>query len=196
MDDISGEIGSREPGVPDTWAFSMEVATSWERAFFAAQAPHTRRAAMRSAMVMSADAGGVFDMLLRLVRFGLGGRAGSGKQFVSWIHEADFIRAIEFLIEHDELEGPVNICSPHPVRNRQFMRCLRQGWCTTYIGMPLPTWLLAAGAVFLRTEPELILKSRYAIPARLLQAGFDFHFPDWRGAAQNLVQRWREARED
>jgi uncharacterized protein (TIGR01777 family) len=200
MDDLSGEIGGlvakKGLGVPDKWAFSVEVAKSWERALFAAETPRTRRVAMRSAMVMSPDTGGIFATLLQLVRFGLGGRAGSGDQFVSWVHQTDFIRAVEFLIEHSELDGPVNICSPHPLPNRNFMRCLRQAWCTTYIGIPLPPWMLGAGAVLLRTETELILKSRRAIPTRLCRAGFDFHFPDWRGAAQDLVRRWRQMHND
>ncbi|HEX4772840.1 MAG TPA: TIGR01777 family oxidoreductase [Bryobacteraceae bacterium] len=194
--DEQGEIGGGEPDVPREWGFSAEVAVAWENAFFAAATSATRRVAMRTAIVMSPDDGGAFDKLLRLVRFGLGGPVASGKQYVSWIHEADFIRAVEFLIDKDDFEGPVNICSPCPIWNQRFMRCLRQAWCTTYIGMPIPAWVLSIGAFLLRTESELVLKSRYVIPARLLNAGFDFHFPDWRGAAQDLVQRWREAREE
>jgi uncharacterized protein len=194
MDDITGEIGGNEPGAPETWRFSIDVATSWERAFFAAQTPRTRKVALRSAMIMSPDRGGVFDALLHLVRLGLGGTSGPGTQFVSWIHDVDFIRSIEFLVEHRELEGVVNVCSPCPVPNRYFMRCLRHAWCTTYIGLPAPRWALAAGAILLRTETELVLKSRRVVPARLLKAGFEFHFPNWRGAAQDLVHRWREYR--
>jgi uncharacterized protein len=194
--DERGEIGGNEPNVPGHWAFSVDVATAWENAFFSTATPGTRRVALRTAIVMSPDEGGAFDKLLRLVRFGLGGPVASGKQYVSWIHEADFVRAIEFLINKDEFEGPLNICSPHPIWNQRFMRCLRQAWCTTYLGMPVPAWILSIGAVFLRTEPEFLLKSRYVIPGRLLNAGFDFHFPDWRGAAQDLVQRWRGVREE
>ncbi|MDQ2840357.1 MAG: TIGR01777 family oxidoreductase [Acidobacteriota bacterium] len=194
MDDLTGEIGGNEPGAPETWRFSIEVATSWERAFFAAQTPRTRRVALRSAMTMSPDRGGVFDALLHLVRLGLGGTSGPGTQFVSWIHDVDFIRSVEFLIEHQELEGVVNVCSPCPVPNRYFMRCLRHAWCTTYIGLPAPRWALAAGAILLRTETELVLKSRRVVPTKLLKAGFEFHFPNWRGAAQDLVHRWRECR--
>jgi uncharacterized protein (TIGR01777 family) len=196
MDEATGEIGGNEPHSPAAWRFSIDVATSWERAFFAAETPHTRKIALRSAMTMSPDPGGVFDELLRLVRWGLGGTIGSGKQYISWIHDVDFIRALEFLIAHEELNGVVNIASPCPVTNRDFMQCLRRSWCTSYVGLPTPTWALSLGAVFLGTETELVLKSRRVVPRRLLEAGFEFHFPNWRGACQDLVQRWRELNSD
>lgn len=196
MDESSGELGGNEPDVPADWSFSIEVATSWERALFAAATPRTRRVALRSGMIMSPDANGVFDHLLRLVRMGLGGACGPGSQFVSWIHDVDFIRAIEFLIAHDELDGPVNLCSPCPVPNSFFMRCLRNAWCTTYVGLPAPTWALSVGGMLIGTEPELILKSRRVVPGRLTKAGFEFHFPSWRSASQDLVGRWRKLRSD
>lgn len=192
MDDVTGEVGGKETGAPRKWRFSIDVATGWERAFFAADTPHTRRVALRNAMVMSPDSGGIFDSLLRLVRWGLGGSAGSGRQYVSWAHDVDFIRAIEFLIEREDLSGPVNIASPSPVSNREFMCCLRHSWCTSYIGLPAPKWMLSIGAMLLRTETELILKSRWVLPRRLSDAGFEFHFPNWRGACQDLIHRWRE----
>jgi uncharacterized protein len=196
MDELDGEIGGSEPDAPREWRFSTEVARDWERALFAADVPQTRRVAMRTAMVMSPDEGGIFDTLLRLVRWGLGGPAGSGAQYVSWIHDVDFIRAVEFLIANSELSGIVNICSPRPVPNREFMCCLRRAWCTSYIGLPSPKWLLSAGALLLGTEPELVLKSRRVVPRRLLEAGFSYHFPNWRGACQDLVPRWRELHAD
>jgi len=196
MDEISGEIGGSEPNVPANWRFSIEVATAWERAFFALELPHTRRIAMRCAMIMSPGDGGAFDPLLRLVRWGLGGASGSGRQYVSWIHDVDFIRAIEFLIARQDISGVVNIASPHPIPNRKFMSCLRRSWCTSYIGLPTPSWMLSIGAVLLRTETELVLKSRRVVPRRLLEAGFDFHFPNWRGACQDLVTRWRQLHAD
>lgn len=193
MDDVSGELGGAEPDAPPKWRFSIDVATSWERAFFATHVPQTRRIAMRSAMTMSPDRGGVFDTLLRLVRYGLGGKAASGTQYVSWIHDVDFIRAVEFLIEKENLEGAVNLASPCPVPNRDFMSCLRRAWCTSYIGLPATKWMLEVGAVLLRTETELILKSRRVVPRLLTDAGFEFHFPNWRGACADLVERWRRA---
>ena len=117
-DEFTGIIGGNEPNAPDTWRFSIDVATAWEKALDVCDTPRTRKVAMRSAMTMSPDRGGVFDMLLWLVRRGLGGRAGDGKQFVSWIHEDDFIRAVEWLIDHDELSGPVNLAAPGPFRTQ------------------------------------------------------------------------------
>jgi uncharacterized protein len=192
MDESTGELGGAEPGAPPTWRFSIDVAASWERAFFQAPTPHTRKIAIRSAITMSPDKGGIFDVLLRLVRLGLGGRAASGRQFVSWIHEGDFLRAIEFLIKHKELEGAVNLAAPNPLPNGDFMRDLRNAWGAPF-GLPAARWMLEIGAVCLRTETELILKSRRVVPGRLLSAGFVFQFPDWPGAAKDLVRRWREA---
>jgi uncharacterized protein len=139
---------------------------------------------------VSPDRGGIFDTLLRLVRFGLGGTAASGDQFISWIHDADFLLSIEFLIAHDEFAGPVNIASPNPLPNREFMRALRAVWGTR-VGLPAAKWTLEVGSVFLRTETELVLKSRRVVPNRLLASGFRFQFADWSAAAQNLVSRWR-----
>jgi uncharacterized protein (TIGR01777 family) len=192
MDERTGELGGNEPGAPDTWNFSIDVAKSWEEAFASVPTPATRKIALRSAMVMSPDRGGVFDMLLRLVRFRLGGASGSGRQFVSWIHDEDFTRAIDFLIAHHELDGIVNLSAPNPLSNRDFMAELRHAWGTR-VGLPATEWMLEAGAVFLRTETELILKSRRVVPGRLLEAGFGFAFPDWPSAADDLVQRWRRA---
>jgi len=186
MDEIDGELGGNEPGLPDTWRFSIDVAKSWENAFFHAQTPMTRKVALRSAMTMSPVDGNVFSVLLRLVRMGLGGAAGPGTQFMSWIHEEDFLRAVDFLIEHDDFEGPVNLASPFPIPNQEFMRDLREAWGADF-GIDSARWMLEAGAFFLRTETELILKSRRVVPRRLLEAGFEFLFPDWPEAARNLL---------
>jgi uncharacterized protein (TIGR01777 family) len=191
MDDISGEIGGDEPGIPSTWRFSYDVATSWERAFFEAETPHTRKIALRSAIIMSPDPGGPFDTLLNLVRAGLGGKSGSGDQFVSWVHDADFVRAIEFLIARTDLDGCINIASPNPLPNRDFMAALRRAYGVP-VGLPATDWMLEVGAFFLRTETELILKSRRVVPRRLVDAGFEFQVPDWATAAGDLVQRWRQ----
>ena len=104
--------------------------------------------------------------------------------------ESDFARAVEFLIEHEELDGPVNIAAPHPLPNREFMAALREAWDVPN-GLPLPAPLIEVAAFFLRTESELVLKSRRVIPTRLLEAGFEFDFPDWPQAAEDLVQQWR-----
>lgn len=190
MDEATGEFGGNEPNAPDTWRFSIDVATRWEDAFFTSPAPGTRKIALRSAVVMSPVRGGAFDILLTLVRFGFGGASGSGRQFVSWIHDRDFLRTIEYLMAHDDLDGAVNLASPNPLPNAEFMAAMRKAWGTR-IGLPAMDWMLEIGAVFLRTETELILKSRRVVPGRLLAHGFKFDFPDWSAAAQDLVDRWR-----
>jgi uncharacterized protein len=190
MDEMTGELGGNEPGAPDTWNFSINIARDWEAAFFAGQTPGTRRIAMRSSMTFTPDRGGVFDILSKLVRVGLGGAQGSGAQYVSWIHEADFVRAIEFMIAHQAMSGPVNICSPNPVTNREFLRALRVAWRQP-IGVSAPAWMIEIGCFLLRTESELVLKSRRVIPSKLANAGFTFVFPDWPAAAQELVTRYR-----
>src|ERR1700674_3565236 len=190
MDEVDGEIGGNEPDLPSARRFTFDVATSWERTVCRAGTPHTRRVALRSAITLSPDRGGVFDTLLQLVRLGLGGSNGSGRQFVSWVHEVDFVRAVEFLIGREDLDGCVNIASPNPLPNRDFMAALRRAYGAP-IGMPATAWMLEIGAVFLRTQTELILKSRRVVPRRLVDAGFAFQFPDWMSAAGDLVQRWR-----
>jgi uncharacterized protein (TIGR01777 family) len=192
-DELTGVIGGAEPGLPDTWRFSIEVATSWERATEEVQTPKTRQVLLRSAITLSPDPGGIFDVLLRLVRFGLGGSAGDGRQYVSWIHDNDFIRAVFWLIENDAFSGAVNLAAPHPLPNAEFMRVLREAWGAP-IGLPATAWMLEVGAIFLRTETELVLKSRRVIPTRLTQAGFKFRFPTWEEAAPDLCQRWRQIR--
>jgi len=184
----TGIIGGGEPDAPDTWRFSIEVAQAWERTFDEAITPRTRKVAMRSAMTMSPDRGGVFDTLLWLVRHGLGGRAGDGRQFVSWIHHVDFIRAVRWLIEHEQIDGIVNVASPNPLPQADFMRALRDA-CGVRFGLPAARWMLELGAVFMHTETELILKSRRVVPARLADAGFTFRFPEWPAAARDLCRR-------
>lgn len=193
-DEFTGILGGSEAEAPDTWLFSTEVARAWEETLDQAPTPRTRKVALRSAMVMSPDRGGIFDTLLGLVRKGLGGTSGSGRQFVSWIHEADFVAAIDWLIAHEELSGAVNISSPSPLPNADFMRQLRRAWGAR-IGFPATAWMLEIGAIFLRTETELILKSRRVVPGRLLASGFSFIYPDWEIAARDLCSQWRLRRE-
>jgi uncharacterized protein len=190
MDEATGELGGNEPGAPNAWNFSIRVAKAWEDAFFSRPTPLTRKVALRSAMTFSPDPRGVFDVFLSLVRHGLGGTIGPGTQFVSWIHEADFVRAVEFLIAREELAGIVNLASPNPVPNRDFMRALRDAWGAR-LGLPTPKWMLELGTFLMRTESELVLKSRRVVPTRLVQAGFQFLYPEWPSATQELVYRWR-----
>ncbi len=189
MDEATGEYGGNELGAPDTWNFSITVAKGWEEAFFETATPSTRKVALRSAMTFSPDRGGVFDVFLALVRFGLGGANGDGRQFVSWIHDLDFVRAVEFLIARDDLSGPLNLASPNPVPNTEFLRTLRQAWRVP-VGLPASGWMIEVGTLLMRTESELVLKSRRVVPGRLLEAGFEFQHPVWEEAARDLVRRW------
>jgi uncharacterized protein (TIGR01777 family) len=192
-DEKTGILGGSEPNVPDTWRFSIDVATKWERALDDAVTPNTRKVKLRSAVTMSADVNGIFDVLLGLVRRGLGGKSGNGRQYISWIHEDDFVRAVYWLIERDSYDGPVNLAAPNPLPNGEFMRALREAWGTR-IGLPAANWMLEIGALFMRTETELVLKSRRVVPRRLLDDGFKFNFPNWPEAARDLCRQWRENR--
>lgn len=192
MDERTGELGGNEPNAPDAWNFSIHVAKDWETAFFNADTPRTRKVAMRSAITFSPVPGNAFAVLSNLVRLGLGGKQGNGRQWVSWIHEDDFAAAVEFLITHEELDGPVNIASPNPEHNRDFMAALREAWQMPN-GLPAPWPILELAAFLMRTETELVLKSRRVVPARLLEAGFTFQFPNWPHAAEDLVQKWRNS---
>ena len=187
-DEASGLIGGHEPNAPDSWRFSIDVAQAWERALADVTTPSTRKVALRSAMIMSPDDGGIFATLLALVRRRLGGRAGDGRQFVSWIHFEDFVRAISWLIAHEDIEGAVNLAAPEPIPNEEFMRLLRDASGTRW-GLPATAWMLEIGAAFMRTETELILKSRRVVPGRLLQGGFVFAYPTWDAAARDLCRR-------
>jgi uncharacterized protein len=191
--EATGQIGGTEPGAPDTWRFSIDVATAWERAVAEADTPRTRKVVLRSAMTMSPDPGGVFAVLLGLVRWGLGGRAGDGRQYVSWVHDRDFVRAVDWLIDRGDLSGPVNVAAPRPLPNAEFMRALRRAW-GRWFGLPAARWMVEVGAWAMRTESELVLKSRRVVPGRLLASGFHFDFPDWPVAADELCRRWRSQR--
>ncbi len=188
-DEYTGILGGSEPDAPEDWHFSIEVAKAWERAVDEAETPYTRRVKMRTAVVMSTERHAPFAALLRLVRLGFG-RFGDGRQYMSWIHERDFVRAVEFLIENEDLSGVVNLAAPNPLPNAQFMRILQNEW-RARIGMPVSGWVLDLGAWLVRTEPELVLKSRRVVPRRLLESGFTFRFPEWPAAARDLCARWR-----
>lgn len=181
----SGIIGGGEPDAPATWRFSIEVAKAWESACLDAETPATRKVLLRSAIIMSRDRGSAFDLLLRLVRMRLGGRIGDGRQYMSWIHEADFVRSLHWLIDHPSLSGPVNLSSPEPLPQAAFMKILRHA-AGVRIGLPTPRWQLELGTWLLRTESELVLKSRRVLPERLLESGFRFRFPEWQAAAEDL----------
>jgi uncharacterized protein (TIGR01777 family) len=191
-DEATGIIGGSEPDAPAYWGFSVKIARAWEQAQAEAKTPATRKVAMRTSMVMSPERGGIFDVMLGLVRRRLGGAAGSGEQFVSWIHHHDFVRAVKLFIDDESFTGAVNVASPNPLPYREFMKALRDAWGVR-VGLPATRWMLEIGAFFLRTDTELVLKSRRVVPGRLLDAGFTFDFPEWPEAARDLVERWRNA---
>jgi uncharacterized protein (TIGR01777 family) len=196
MDEATGEIGGGETisahrRAPEKWNWTIGLVKDWEAAFFSAPTPRTRKIALRTSLVLSPAPGSVFAMLSNLVRFGLGGTQGNGQQYVSWMHEQDYARAIDFLIDHEEIDGPVNMAAPNPLPNREFMAALREAWEMPN-GLPAPAPLIRMGMFFLRSEPELVLKSRRVVPGKLLDAGFEFWFTEWPQAADDLVRQWRQ----
>jgi len=192
-DEASGIIGGEEPDVPLYWEYSVRIAHRWEQIQAEADVPRTRRVALRTAMVMTPARGGVFDYLSWMARLGLGGPVAGGGQYVSWIHGEDFVRAVTFVIEREDLDGPVIVAAPDPVPQRALMRSLRNAWGRR-LGLPATRLMAEVGAFALRTDTELLLKSRRVQPARLLDAGFTFTYPTWEAAATNLVQQARALR--
>lgn len=176
MTEEEGEIGS---------GFSVNVATAWEGAFFQFNLPKTRQVVLRISIVLGKD-GGVYPVYRNLVRFGLGGKQGPGTQRFSWIHIEDLYRIILFIEEHEELSGVFNCSTPNVITNQELMQQLRQA-LGMKIGLPSPSWLLEIGAVFIRTETELILKSRWVIPDRLLNSGFTFRYDTIDKALQEIT---------
>ena len=189
-DEATGEIGGTEPGVPAYWSYSVSIAMNWEQAQASAVTPGTRKVALRAAIVMSPERGGAFATLSRLARLGLGGPVGGGRQYVSWIHGADLARAVSFLIARDDIHGVVNLAAPSPLPQREFMRELRRAWGVR-VALPATRWMAEIGAFALRSDTELLLKSRYVLPGRLTAAGFDFDFPAWPTASADLVSQAR-----
>ena len=175
MDEYTGEIGND---------FSMNVAKSWEKTFYEVETPKTIKTAIRTSIVLGKD-GGAFIPLKKLTQFGLGGKNGNGKQFISWIHEKDFARAIEFIIEK-ELSGSINVVSPKPIQNEAFMKKLQKAIGIPF-GLPISKSMLEIGAKIIKTETELVLKSRNVIPKRLTENGFEFEFGDLEKTFKNLL---------
>jgi uncharacterized protein (TIGR01777 family) len=187
-DEATGLLGGDEAGVPAYWKRSVELAQAWEAAQAEARTPATRKVLLRAAMVMSEDRGGVFDVLSGLAQKGLGGPVAGGRQYVSWLHRRDLERALALLIERQDLAGPFNLSSPRPLPQGDFMAGLRAA-LGVGVGLPATAWMASLGAWVLRTDPELVLKSRRVTPGRLLEAGFTFDYPEWPAAAQDLVKR-------
>ena len=166
--------------------FSVQVCKRWEKVFFDQRTPFTRKVALRMAVTLGN--GGVMMPYLHLCRMALGGRQGSGRQMYSWVHAEDVCRTVEFMFEHSDMEGAYNVCSPNPVTNSTFMQTLRK---VTHhaIGLPVFTWMLKMGRVLTGTEPELLLKSRWVVPAKLQEAGFAFKYATLEDAFTEIVQQ-------
>ncbi|WIE65238.1 DUF1731 domain-containing protein [Curtobacterium sp. MCLR17_036] len=204
QDDETGELGE---------GFSVSVARAWEGAFFDADLPHTRRVALRMAIVLGD--GSALVPLLRLAQAGLGGpqydgpwfptrsrlRAGTyhhhrpthGRQRFSWVHIADVLGVVQFVRDHPEIEGSVNVSSPNPSDNRTVMATLRDAVGRRF-GLPTWRWMLEVGSFAIRTETELVLKSRWVVPSRLTQAGYEFRYPHLRGALAEIIAERRQHR--
>jgi uncharacterized protein (TIGR01777 family) len=175
MDEFTGEIEND---------FSVQVCKKWEQTFNDIALPQTRKVILRIAITLGN--GGVMEPYLNLVKFGLGGRQGSGRQRYSWVHIADVARMMEWLYHHPECEGTYNCSSPNPVSNTEFMATLRKATGQNF-GLPAPGWMLKIGATLIGTETELLLKSRWVLPTRITQAGFTFKYPQLSDALQQIV---------
>jgi len=187
-DEEEGWMGAH-PDAKD--AFAIEVALAWEKVCGEAVTPKTRKLVIRTAMIFGNEKDGVYEVLRRLVRLGLGGKMGSGQQFVSWLHEEDFCRAIEWLIAHEDKSGIYNLCSPGPITNQDMMRIMRDA-IGVPIGLPANRLMLELGAFVLRTETELMIKSRRVVPKKLLDEGYEFRYPKFDRAVRELEQRERK----
>ena len=176
MGEETGEIGT---------GFSVNVCKQWEEMAKKYTTPATRQVILRIAMVLGKE-GGVFPVLSNLIKYGLGGKQGNGNQYVSWVHEDDFIQIINHIIEHTEISGAVNCCAPQPIPNKEFMQSLRKKLSIPF-GIPAYKWMLEIGAFFLRTETELILKSRRVVPTRLIESGYKFKYPNTESAINQLL---------
>ncbi|MFC4636234.1 TIGR01777 family oxidoreductase [Dokdonia ponticola] len=176
MDEETGEIGT---------GFSVSVAKAWEKAFFGSETPHTRKVALRTAIVLGKD-GGALQPMINITKLGLGGKQGSGHQKFSWIHKDDFVQIIDFCIKNDTLSGAINVVSPHPSDNKTVMQLLRKTLNIPF-GIPSNKTLLEIGAFLINTETELLLKSRNVIPKRLLKQGYTFTHDDLEMALKELV---------
>lgn len=192
-DEDSGIIGGNESNIPYTWRHSVSIAKNWEKTLFSFKTPLTRKVAVRLAFMISPKEKGYLDTLLYLARRGMGGPVAGGRQYISWIHVADFIRAIEFVISNEDIKGIINFSSPHPIPQKEAMSHIRSA-CGAKIYFPITKWMSEVGAIFLKTDPQLVLKSRRVVPKKLLSSGFQFQFPYWLEAIKDIIDKYNKGR--
>ncbi len=178
QDEATGQIGE---------GFSIQVCKAWESAFYESDTPHTRKVALRMGIALGIS-GSVMPRLLNLIKLGMGGKQGNGQQYIAWVHEHDAARSTQYLLEHPEMEGIYNCTAPYAEKNTNFMRVLRKAYGMP-LGLPAPEWLLQIGALVIGTEPELILKSRWVMPQRLLDAGFTFLYEKADEAVGEILKK-------
>jgi uncharacterized protein (TIGR01777 family) len=166
--------------------FSVQVCKRWEKTFYEQHTPGTRKVALRMAITLGP--GGVLIPYFNLLKFGLGGKHGSGKQMYSWVHIDDICRMIEWIAEHNEIEGTYNCCSPNPVNNAAFMQSLRKETGTTF-GLPAFEWMIKIGTAMIGSEAELVLKSRWVVPTRIIETGFHFKYPLLKDALEDIISK-------
>lgn len=176
QDEETGDIG---------YGFSIDVCKQWEHTFLEQQTPQTRKVALRIGIVLSKN-GGAFPALCNLVKFGLGGKQGNGNQYVTWIHEQDVAAITEWVYDHPEMTGAINVTSPNALKNTEFMHIIRKAYGISF-RLPSPKWLLEIGAAIIGTETELVLKSRWVYPKLLLDSGYKFQYPEADHAVNDLV---------
>ncbi len=189
----TGKIGEA-PEIPRVWKAISQLAQDWEKAFHSSETNQVRKVLIRCGVVMGLKKGSAFDIFLNLTRWGLGGSIAGGKQMISWIHEYDFVKSMRFLLENKNITGPVNLSSPHPLPQAEFMKTLRETVEIPF-GLPAAKWMVELSSYLIRVDSELSLKSRYAIPKVLMDNQFSFKFPRWPEAVKDLFSRWKEIKQ-
>ena len=189
-DEKEGLIGE-DPQAPASWKKIVNLVQEWEEALQESQTDNTRKVAARCGVVMGSNPGGVFDIFTKLCRWGLGGSTAGGRQMISWLHISDFINSIKFLLENDQIQGPVNLCVPQAISQEEIMKTLRQTVGAKF-GLPAPKWAIEISSYITGIDSELTLKSRYVKPQVLLDHRFSFQYPDWPAAAADLFSKWKK----
>lgn len=192
-DEETGKIGEK-PEMPRAWKKISELVQDWEKTFNSSKTEKTRKVLARCSVVMGLRKGTAFDILLQLTRWGLGGSIAGGKQIITWIHESDFVNSMKLVLKDSNITGPVNLCSPHPISQGEFMKILRDTVGVKF-GIPATKWMVELSSYITQIDPELLLKSRYAVPKVLSDNKFNFQFPRWKEATEELFMRWKKTKQ-